>query len=238
VVFHGKNLTAPAGIGVWWFFVIVSNLGDVQFFGTGSEILSNIFDLILVPIANLSTIVIVRRINSRVNKKRELIGDICYWNPVKKVRIQHPAEWDRYVKDDAVTLYQTKEKKSNKYSLQVRMSDEYAPNTNIDTYVNNAVNNYKTLFTELKIINTNTKKILAGHRAFQIEYQYRLGNWIIQNLEVGAIVDSKIYHIKCRGESEQFLTKSDTVKKIINSFELKNINNSKDIQYHSKYSNK
>ncbi len=86
-----KNVAAPAGIGVWWFFVIVSRLGDVQFFGTGSEILSSIFDLILVPIANISTIVIVGRINSRVNKKRELVGERCYWNPVEKISIQHPA---------------------------------------------------------------------------------------------------------------------------------------------------
>lgn len=220
-----KNVAAPAGIGVWWFFVIVSLLGEVQFFGTGSEVLGSIFELILVPIASISTIVIVRRINSRVNKKRELVGDICYWNPVEKVRIQHPADWDRYVKDNAVTLSPSNVKKSNKYSLQVRMSIEYVPNTNTDTYVNNTVNNYKTLFTDFTIININTKTILAGHRAFQIEYQYRLGNRIIKNLEVGAIIDSKIYRMEFRAESEQFLTKSDTVKKIIDSFELKNINN-------------
>ena len=73
-----KNVAAPAGIGVWWFFVIVSRLGDVQFFGTGSEMLKAIFDLILVPIANISTIVIVGRINFRINKRRELIGERCY----------------------------------------------------------------------------------------------------------------------------------------------------------------
>jgi Domain of unknown function (DUF1795). len=209
---------------VWWFFVIVSRLGDTQFTGTGSEILSSIFDLVIVPIANISTMVIVKRINSRVKRKRELVGDRCYWNPLEKIRIQHPADWDRYVGADGVTLYPSKEKKSNKYSLQIRMSSEYAPNANIDAYVNNSIDNYKTVFTDFTIINAKTKTILAGHGAFQIEYQYRLGGRMIKNFDVGTIVDHKMYRIECRAESEQFLTELDTVKKIINSFEIKNVN--------------
>ncbi len=105
------------------------------------------------------------------------------------------------------------------------MSSEYVPNTTIDTYVNNNINNYKTLFTDFTIINTNTKVILAGHRGFQIEYQYKFGNRIIRNLEVGTVIDPKVYHMEYRAESEQFVMKLDTVKKIIYSIELKNINN-------------
>jgi hypothetical protein len=217
-----KDVSAPTGLfGVWWFFVLASWVMEVEFFGGLESIKGILIDPIFVPIANISTILLVVRINSRVDKTRELMGEILYWDPVEKVRLHSPADWDRHVKNGIITLYPSKEKNIHEYSQDLQMSIEDEPTTNIDMYVKNTISHYKNLFTDFSIIRVNTNLILAGHKSYQMEYQYRLSNWIIKNLEAGTIVNHKSYRIEYEAVAEKFLVYLDTARKIINSLELR-----------------
>ena len=73
-----KKVVVPRGIGVWWFLTVVTRFHGVQFFGSGTEDITQFWDIAVTPIVvlivNLSTIIIVRRIDSRQAKKKASIG--------------------------------------------------------------------------------------------------------------------------------------------------------------------
>jgi heme/copper-type cytochrome/quinol oxidase subunit 2 len=73
-----KKVVVPGGIGVWWFLAVVTRFHEVQFFGRGTEDITQFWDIAVTPIAvlivNLLTIIIVRRIDSRQAKKKASIG--------------------------------------------------------------------------------------------------------------------------------------------------------------------
>ena len=72
-----KKAAVPTGLGIWWIFAVATRFHEVTFFGTGSESLQTFWDTAIVPflllIINTATIVIVRRICSRQERKKKLI---------------------------------------------------------------------------------------------------------------------------------------------------------------------
>ena len=69
-----KELTVPAGLGIWWFLAVATRFHEVQFFGTGTEYLQLVWEIVVVPISvlivNIVTIIIIRQIDSRQEKKK------------------------------------------------------------------------------------------------------------------------------------------------------------------------
>ncbi len=67
-----KELKAPRGLGVWWFLAVVTRFHEVQ----GTENIAQFWEIAVIPIAvliaNILTIIIVRRIDSRQEKKKAL----------------------------------------------------------------------------------------------------------------------------------------------------------------------
>jgi hypothetical protein len=74
-----KNIDPPSGLTVWWILVIAAFIGEVHFVGS-IEILNWINDtfvqIIFTPLASISTILIVRKINLRIDAKRKLQNNV------------------------------------------------------------------------------------------------------------------------------------------------------------------
>jgi hypothetical protein len=77
-----KVAATPLGLGVWWFFAVATrfhDVGELHWFGTPELVrpVQMLSDLVIVPfsllIINIATIIIVKRICSRQEKKRQLI---------------------------------------------------------------------------------------------------------------------------------------------------------------------
>jgi hypothetical protein len=70
-----KDVAVPTGFGLWWFLVLASAIGEIHIFDSSGnpnvllDILQTILDLIFTPIANIATIIIVKRINIRMEEK-------------------------------------------------------------------------------------------------------------------------------------------------------------------------
>ena len=70
-----KDVVVPTGLGLWWFLVLASVISDVRIFGSSGslnvfiESIQTILGLIFTPMANIATILIVRKINARMVEK-------------------------------------------------------------------------------------------------------------------------------------------------------------------------
>lgn len=70
-----KDVVVPTGLGLWWFLVLASVISDVRIFDSSSslnvliESIQTILGLIFTPMANIATILIVRKINARMVEK-------------------------------------------------------------------------------------------------------------------------------------------------------------------------
>jgi hypothetical protein len=70
-----KDVAVPTGLGLWWFLVLASAIDKVIIFDSSGrpnvfiESIQTILGLIFTPMANIATIMIVRRINTRIEEK-------------------------------------------------------------------------------------------------------------------------------------------------------------------------
>ena len=70
-----KDVVVPTGVGLWWFLVLASVISDIRIFNSSDslnvfiESIQTILGLIFTPIANIATIMIIRKINARMVEK-------------------------------------------------------------------------------------------------------------------------------------------------------------------------
>jgi Domain of unknown function (DUF4328) len=166
-----KKIAIPAGFGLWWVFFLVSRMDDGVWClqGTCSSIGDlPVVGLIITTVADISTILLLRRISSRIKKKRHIIEYPVYWNPVQKIRMQHPATWDRKVKDNLVIIYPQQGWHSNAYFLEIQVSSKEEKDFDVNKYIEQHISQTKERFRDFKILRMDPNAPLAGSRAFKL----------------------------------------------------------------------
>ena len=226
-----EKIAIPTGFGLWWAFFLVSRvhefLGDSVVCPSMSDPSTcfslgdlTIVGLIITPIANISTIILLRRIKSRIDKKRYVSGDIVFLNPVQKIKLQHPASWDRKVKDNVITIFPSLGWNSNAPLPKIEVSIKERPDLDISEYMQELVNYGREQFKGFKIVKMDQNAVLAGSRAFGLECQYLAKERTMRSIVFAIIVDGSLYNIKFEAESEAFSRFLVTAIRIINSFSL------------------
>jgi hypothetical protein len=148
------------------------------------------------------------------------------------IRIQYPRSWQREDGDisfsggsEAVRFYSPASDQSDKFQEQLAILVDNSPglNANLDDYMQYRISSYKLNYNEFKLLGTNTDKMISGERAYMIWYSYKdqnISEIDIKVMEIGIIVNRKVYIISYYADVEKYFEYLPSVEKMLDSFEV------------------
>jgi len=96
----------------------------------------------------------------------------------------------------------------------------------IAAYLNSAISLYINDLHDFKVIESNTNSLLAGSKAYKLIYTYTTGDGFkMKDMEIGTILDDKVYYIIYDGKESLFDNYMPIVKPMIDSFKSTTTNN-------------
>ncbi len=93
-------------------------------------------------------------------------------------------------------------------------------NIDIGNYVNNLVNFIQHGNKDVAIIEASANKSLSGYPAYKLITRSNFNNSQIDDVEIGTIVNNKLYHLNYQTESSSYPNSLPTANKIIQSFKI------------------
>ena len=93
-------------------------------------------------------------------------------------------------------------------------------NIDIDSYVKNLVNFIQHGNKDVAIIEASANKSLSGYPAYKLITRSNFNNSQIDDVEIGTIVNNKLYHLNYQTESSSYPNSLPAANKIIQSFKI------------------
>ena len=90
----------------------------------------------------------------------------------------------------------------------------------IGNYVKNLIKSIQHGNRDVTIIEASANSSLSGHPAFKLITKRSLNNSPIDDVDIGTIVNNKLYHLNYQTESSNYLNSLPTANKIIQSFKI------------------
>ncbi len=94
-------------------------------------------------------------------------------------------------------------------------------NSNIGTFMVNLANDIQQQNEDVTILNASTDALLSGQPAYKLITRSYSGNSTIDEIQVGAIVDSTLYSLNFEVESENYTKSLPVIDAITGSFKIK-----------------
>ena len=93
-------------------------------------------------------------------------------------------------------------------------------NTDIGNYIKNLVNSIQQRNKDVTVIESSANKSLSGYPAYKLVTKSYFNNTPIDDVEIGTIVNNKLYSLNYQTESSNYLNSIPTANKIIQSFKI------------------
>jgi hypothetical protein len=150
-----------------------------------------------------------------------------YENPTYGINIQYPSDWradggDIYADDyvtDIVSFIAPIRSNTNPYAPSLSISiDNLLPNLN--EYLTRITTDYSDTYEDFNVIDSDTDSILSGKPAYKIVFTDEEDGIDYKNMEVGTIIEDKVYFVTHYAEEEQYLDYLPTIQKMISSVKM------------------
>lgn len=170
-----------------------------------------------------------------------------YENPAYGIQIQYPSTWIVYVGDefsdnddnnnasiDIVSFLGPVKGDTEAYAPSLYISIDNLPppsdlNLNLNEYLTRITNDYEAGLKEFKVIESDTNSsILAGRAAYKLVFTDEEDETYYKTMDIGTIIEDKVYSIRYAAEKEQYSDYLPTVQKMINSLNITTSNNGLD----------
>ena len=99
------------------------------------------------------------------------------------------------------------------------------PNTTLDAYLGNTIQSYRAAFPNFTLISNTKNFILAGNPGYEIKYSFDSKPYTVLAIEIGTIIDGKLYQISYLADAKQYDSFLPNINKMIGSLII-NINKS------------
>jgi hypothetical protein len=93
---------------------------------------------------------------------------------------------------------------------------------NLNEYLIETIKDYSVAYSNFIEIESNTNSYLSGHNAYKLIYTYTETNsdMKMKAMEIGTIVDNKVYYIEYQAEESEFDKYLSNIDYWINSFQI------------------
>jgi hypothetical protein len=150
---------------------------------------------------------------------------LTYQNPSYGIRIQYPFNW--YTEEnpsfsddgDTVVSFSSSYEEYSYYSSILAIEVEDAQDEPLEEILNEAVDSAKS-YTAIQLIESKLNAMLAGHSSYKLVYTVTKDGTSYQSLEVGTIINHKIYRIAYHTETAKYSDYLPVIQKMIDSFEI------------------
>ena len=183
-----------------------------------------IFGIITVVSNNLSTITFAQGANTNSSF-------LTYENSTYSITIKYPHNWSiigsagkEDTDVDVVTFLSPNQ--TDNAIVDVHQDKLGNGNKDIAAYLNSAISLYKNDLHDFNVIESDTNSLLAGIKAYKLIYAYTTGDGFkMKDMEIGSILDDKVYYIIYDGKESLFDNYMPIVKPMIDSFKSTTTNN-------------
>ena len=156
---------------------------------------------------------------------------ITYRNSEYNLKIDYPISYEKVVKDfdpddrviDIVTFYQPFKEVTDKHQEYYSVVMDPLPyQRSLNEYLIETIKDYSVTYSNFIEIESNTNSYLSGHPAYKLIYTYRETNsgMDMRAMEIGTIVDNKVYYIEYQAEESEFDKYISNIEYWINSFQI------------------
>jgi hypothetical protein len=169
-----------------------------------------------------------------------------YENPAYGIQIQYPSTWIVYADDvfsdnddnndasiDIVSFLGPVKGDTEAYAPSLYISIDNPPSSDLNLNLNECLtritNDYEAGLKEFKVIESDTNSsILAGRAAYKLVFTDEEDEIYYKTMDIGIIIEDKVYSIRYAAEKEQYSDYLPTVQKMINSLNITTSNNGLD----------
>ena len=150
-----------------------------------------------------------------------------YENPTYGTNIQYPSDWradggDTYANDyvtDIVSFIAPIRSNTEAYASSLSISiDNLLPNLN--EYLTRITTDYSDTYEDFNVIDSDTDSILSGKPAYKIVFTDEEYGIDYKSMEVGTIIEDKVYFVTHYAKEEQYLDYLPTIQKMISSVKM------------------
>jgi YVTN family beta-propeller protein len=155
------------------------------------------------------------KMNFVVNYRSDFIDYTNYTH--LGVRMLYPYDWEKVQEDNGVKFFSPVQ---NGFQQNVFIDSQdivTQVNKTLDQFIKSAINNYKQVKTDFKLIHSN-KTILDGSGADRIVFTYTDGHYTFETTQIFMIKNNKIYRITYTAMPEKYSSYLPTIQKMIDSF--------------------